>query len=148
MQRLQRPQMHFFKTLCKQLDLPELANDPRFALRADRSRNRSELIEVLSARTSQLTKAEMHERLGGIVPFGPMLTTEEIAHDPHFAARQMIVDVEVPGSAEKMRVAGVPVKMTETPGQVHSRGPKLGEHTDTELARAGLTDTEIQALLG
>ena len=45
------------------------------------------------------------------------------------------------------KVAGVPIKMTKTPGGVHRRSPLLGEDTRVQLAKAGLTDSEIQSLI-
>jgi crotonobetainyl-CoA:carnitine CoA-transferase CaiB-like acyl-CoA transferase len=58
----------------------------------------------------------------------------------------MIVDVEHPGSTTPARLAGVPVKLTETPGGIRRRGPLLGEHTDEVLAEFGFTAAEILAL--
>jgi len=57
----------------------------------------------------------------------------------------MIVDVEQPG-AGSIRIAGVPIKMTATPGGVRRRSPLLGEDTRRQLARAGLSEAEIQEL--
>ena len=84
--------------------------------------------------------------LGGRIPFGPVMNIADIEADPHFAIREMIVDVEQPGSTP-IRIAGVPIKMTETPGRVRRRSPYLGEDTRAELARIGLTDAEIQNLI-
>ena len=54
---------------------------------------------------------------------------------------------ELDEELQPIRVAGVPIKMTATPGSVHRRGPLLGEDTRRELRRAGLTEAEIQALI-
>jgi crotonobetainyl-CoA:carnitine CoA-transferase CaiB-like acyl-CoA transferase len=70
----------------------------------------------------------------------------DIACDPHFAAREMIVEVEQPGGAP-IRIAGVPIKMTVTPGSVRRRAPLLGEDTRARLLEAGLSETEVAALL-
>jgi crotonobetainyl-CoA:carnitine CoA-transferase CaiB-like acyl-CoA transferase len=70
----------------------------------------------------------------------------EIEDDPHFAAREMIVDVEQPGVGV-IKVAGVPIKMTVTPGGVHRRSPLLGEDTEQFLRGAGLSSDEIQILV-
>jgi crotonobetainyl-CoA:carnitine CoA-transferase CaiB-like acyl-CoA transferase len=85
-------------------------------------------------------------RLGGRIPFGPVMNMADIDADPHFAVRDMIVEVEQPG-ATPIRIAGVPIKMTETPGGVHRRSPLLGEDTCAQLRRAGLSDDEIQGLI-
>lgn len=136
----------FFKILCDGIGAPDLPNDPRFADQDRRSEHRRALIAVLGDLTSRFTKAQLLEALGGRIPFGPVMNIVEISADPHFAAREMIVDVEQPG-AGTIRIAGVPIKMTATPGGVRRRSPLLGEDTRRELALAGLSDAEIQDLL-
>jgi crotonobetainyl-CoA:carnitine CoA-transferase CaiB-like acyl-CoA transferase len=136
----------FFQILCEAIGAGALLADPRFAKYADRTANRHAAIEALSAYTRRLTKAELMTRLGGRIPFGPVMNIAEIENDPHFAARQMIVEVEQPGAAP-IRVAGTPVKMTLTPGGVHARAPLIGEHTRAQLKAAGLSEAEIQALI-
>jgi crotonobetainyl-CoA:carnitine CoA-transferase CaiB-like acyl-CoA transferase len=122
-----------------------LAN-PDFNTRIARTNNRHRLITELNARTSRFTKAQLTERLGGKIPFGPVMDIAEIMVDPHFAARQMIVDVEQPGAAP-IQIAGVPIKMTETPGGVMRRSPLLGEDTAALLSGLGLSEDEIQTLV-
>jgi len=58
----------------------------------------------------------------------------------------MIVAVEEPGH-EPVRIAGVPIKMTATPGSVRRRAPLLGEHTVKRLNEAGLSAEEIELLI-
>ncbi len=58
----------------------------------------------------------------------------------------MLVEVEQPGSAVPVKIAGVPVKLSETPGAVRRRAPLLGEHTDEVLAAAGYADSDILRL--
>ena len=140
------PHQSFFERLCDLIDVPALKDDKRFASPELRGRHREVLEELLAAATSCFTKAELMQRLGRQIPFGPVMQMDEIAEDPHFAARDMIVPVEQPGSARATRIAGVPVKLSETPGGIHSRGPYLGEHTEEILRRAGLTDSHIDRL--
>jgi crotonobetainyl-CoA:carnitine CoA-transferase CaiB-like acyl-CoA transferase len=136
----------FFGVLCAAIGAEDLPADPRFESRAARSENRRALIAALGEHTSRFSKTELKGRLGGAIPFGPVMNIAEIAADPHFSVREMIVEVEQ-GGAAPIRVAGVPIKMTATPGSVHRRGPLLGEDTRRELRRAGLTEAEIQALI-
>ena len=136
----------FFQILCESIGAQSISADPRFANSKSRSENRAVLITLLSAFTTRLSKAELVAKLGGKIPFGPVMNIAEIERDPHFAARQMVVEVEQPGAAP-IRIAGVPIKMTATPGGVHARAPLLGEHTRAQLKRAGLTDAEIQILI-
>jgi crotonobetainyl-CoA:carnitine CoA-transferase CaiB-like acyl-CoA transferase len=136
----------FFDTLCKQLNSETILKDPRFSTGKARSANRQALIDAVSEATRRFSKAELKTRLGGLIPFGPVMDIAEIESDPHFALRDMIVDVEQPG-ADPIRIAGVPIKMTVTPGGVRRRAPLLGEDTRARLREAGLSDPEIVALL-
>lgn len=58
----------------------------------------------------------------------------------------MLVEVEQPGSGRPVRIAGVPVKLSETPGGVRRRAPLLGEQTDEILLGAGYTAERIAGL--
>ncbi len=84
------------------------------------------------------TKAEIAEALDGRVPFGPVNTAADIYADPHVAARDMLVEVEHPGSARPVTIASTPIRMTATPGGVFRRAPLVGEDTDEILGRPGI----------
>jgi len=118
-------------------------DEPAYANARARAANREAVIARLSALTTTMTKAELQDRLGGVVPFGPVLSIGEIAHDGHFAARDMLAEIDIEGFPEPMRVAGQPIKFARTPSGVRSRGPLLGEHTDAVLRAHGITDDEI-----
>jgi crotonobetainyl-CoA:carnitine CoA-transferase CaiB-like acyl-CoA transferase len=139
-------QQSFFEVLCKALGCEDILSDPRYANPERRVENCSALIEALSAYTARYTKAELTSRLGGTIPYGPVMNIADIARDPHYAVREMIVSVEQPGDVP-IRIAGVPIKMTDTPGGVHRRAPLLGEDTRRRLSEAGLSETEIDELL-
>ncbi len=132
----------FFSLLCEQLETPALAEDPRYLSEASRSLHRHDLIAQLGLLTRMFDKAELMRRLGGRIPFGPVMDVTEICADPHFAAREMLIDVGQPGSTP-VRIAGVPIKMTVTPGGIHRRSPLLGEHRIVRLREAGLSDAQI-----
>jgi crotonobetainyl-CoA:carnitine CoA-transferase CaiB-like acyl-CoA transferase len=112
----------------------------------DRRANQDEIIAAVSEFTSRRTKKELLTHLGGQVPFAPVNDVRDIFADPHFAARDMIVPVPHPGLDHDTRVAGVAIKMTETPGRVRHRAPLLGEHTDRYLTDLGLAGAEIARL--
>jgi crotonobetainyl-CoA:carnitine CoA-transferase CaiB-like acyl-CoA transferase len=136
----------FFAILCEAIEAPELATDPCFSSTDLRTANRLALNLALNERTRRFTKAQLMGRLGGRIPFGPVMNIADIEADPHFAAREMIVDVEQPGGPP-IRVAGAPIKMTLTPGGVRRRAPYLGEDTRARLLEAGLSEREIQDLI-
>jgi len=136
----------FWAKLAIAIGRPEMATDASFATNAARVQHQQQVIDAIEAFTSVRTKEEIAVVLGGKVPFGPVYTSAEIFADKHYAVREMLVAVEQPGSATPVRIAGVPVKLSETPGAVYRRAPLLGEHTDEVLLAAGYTDSDIRRL--
>jgi crotonobetainyl-CoA:carnitine CoA-transferase CaiB-like acyl-CoA transferase len=136
-----------FKLLCQLIGQPELMDDPRFSKEALRWENHVALREAIERFTMTKTKAELKELFGGKVPFSPIYNAAEIFDDPHFTVREMLPQVEHPGSATPVCVPGIPVKLSDTPGQVRHRAPLLGEHSRSILAEVGLDATRIQALI-
>jgi len=137
------PGDEFFQILCQSLDASELATDPDFRKRKDRRANREALIRAVEKLTIRYTKAELQERLGGRIPFGPVYSMNEIALDDHFTARGMLAEIECSSIPEKVQIAGIPIKLSKTPGKVARRGPRQGEHTDEVLKEAGFSPREI-----
>lgn len=132
--------------LCNCIGREDLITDARTATTDARTANRDFVYDQLELYTTLKTKKELSDVLGGIIPFGPVYNVAEIIADPHFAAREMIVEVSHPGLDKPVRIAGVPVKMTETPGRVACRAPICGEHSDDVLREIGCTDSEITRL--
>ena len=80
------------------------------------------------------------------MPFAPVNDVRDVFANPHFAARDMVVSVPHPGLDHEVQVAGVAIKMSETPGSVRHRAPLLGEHTEQYLTSLGLGGAEIARL--
>lgn len=137
---------NFFKLMCDAIDAQPLYVDPRFHEEEGRRVNREELIAELSKYTAKYTKAELMERLGGIVPFGPVYNIDEIAADPHYAARDMLPELHIPDLPEPVSVAGIPIKLSRTPGAVRRPGPGHGANTDEILASIGYSAEQLAEL--
>jgi crotonobetainyl-CoA:carnitine CoA-transferase CaiB-like acyl-CoA transferase len=75
----------------------------------------------------------------------PVLELDEALDSELVRAREMVVELDQPGTSG-VKQLGVPVKMSRTPGGLHSPGPALGEHTREVLAAAGYTDAEVAEL--
>lgn len=133
----------FFRMLCTSLDAPEIADDPRFKDPETRRGNRLAVIRTVESLTARFSVAELQERLGGRLPFGPVYGIKDIIKDPHFAAREMLPEIECPAVPGKVRIAGIPIKLSMTPGKVARRGPRQGEHTDSVLSEAGFSAEQI-----
>lgn len=136
----------FFGILCKSLDADAVLENPIVRTKESRTENRAAAIALIDEMTRRFTKAELNERLGGKVPFGPVYQIDEIERDRHFTVREMIAEIECPPIQGKMRIAGVPIKFSDTPGSVRTRGPRQGEHTAEVLAASGLSDAEMKSL--
>lgn len=140
------PRDTFWVELVTIIGRPELATDPRFSTNNQRLAHRAETVEIVESWTRARTKAEIAEALGIRVPFGPVNTAADIYADPHMKVREMLVEVEHPGSSRAVTVASTPIRMTATPGGVTRRAPLTGEHTDAILREAGLADEAIRRL--
>jgi crotonobetainyl-CoA:carnitine CoA-transferase CaiB-like acyl-CoA transferase len=117
-----------WRTLCDLIGRPDVAADAGLATNLLRVARRREVFDVLAEWTSERTKAEILDRLGGRVPVGAVRDAAEITADPHVAARDMVIQLEHPGVDRTVGVAGQPVKFSRTPARPGRRAPLLDEH--------------------
>jgi formyl-CoA transferase/CoA:oxalate CoA-transferase len=136
-----------WQKLCAVLDTPELAADARFATNASRVTNYDALHDALAAVLARRSLDELIRSLREAdVPCGAVRSVAEALADPQIAARAMVetLDHEDIGP---LKVLGVPVKLSDTPGSVRTPPPRLGEHTHAVLAQVlGLNDDRISGL--
>jgi formyl-CoA transferase len=140
------PGDRFWVPLVALMGRTELATDPRYSTNEARVARRTEVNEIVGEWSSRHTKKELTELLGGEIPFGPVFNAADIFADPHFRARQMLVETEQPGATRLLTIAGTPVRMSETPGQIRHRAPMTGEHTTATLTDFGFTAQQIDQL--
>jgi len=77
----------------------------------------------------------------------PVLGLDEALGSELVRAREMVVEIDQPGATQPVRLVGVPVKLSRTPGDANRLpGPALGEHTAAVLRDAGYDDDAIAAL--
>lgn len=135
-----------WRELCRVLELPELAKDERFAAPAARVANRDALTACLEAKLSEHTALEWVALLNqNGIPSGPINSMDEVFADPQVRARDMYVELPHPDLGV-LKTTGVPVKLSSSPGGVHTVPPELGADTDAFLADNGFSIDEIAAL--
>lgn len=79
------------------------------------------------------------------IPFGPVNTMEEAFSDPRTVHRRMVLEVEHPWLG-KIKLLGIPVKLSETPGEIRTLPPAYGEHSLDILGELGYTNDDLTCL--
>ncbi|MCQ6279594.1 CaiB/BaiF CoA-transferase family protein [Bacillus sp. EB600] len=126
------------------IEKPEWIKNPLFIDNAKRMENievlESEIESVLVLQDNNywLTRCE---KAG--VPAGPINTFDEAMKDPHYLERGMIQEIEHPVIG-KMKTVGIPTFFSETPGEIRTPAPLLGQHTDQILSALNFSDAEIE----
>lgn len=128
---------HEWQRLAEAMERKELAEDERFRTTQDRLSNDDAANDIVREWVESKSRDEVMEILGGIVPSAPIQTAEDLFNDPHLKSRNMLVEVEHPGSAQKGVIAGSPIQFLGTPAMVQDRAPTLGEHTDEIIEELG-----------
>lgn len=132
--------------LCEVLGAPEWLEDPRFATNGGRHAHRAELAELISERLQAHTSDEWEVILNAAsIPCGPIYRVDQALEHPQVRHREMVVELEHP-SAGPIRLLGLPVKLSETPGAVRLPPPLLGQHSAEILRAIGVDDAELARL--
>ena len=133
--------------VCRAIERPQWADDERFADSSRRAANRTTLIPMLAEVFTTRTVEDWVERLSAEgVPCTSVNSIDKVVVDPQVAARDMIVDVDHP-TIGRLRMAGLPIKLSANPGSVKAPPPLLGEHSRQVLAGLGLSQERIDALV-
>ncbi len=134
--------------LCRALGITNLQDDPRYANAMARRENCQELIAILDEIFLTKTVDEWIKLLrdAGDIICTPLQTIRDLPEDPQVIANQYLVDVEHDTLGE-IKVRGLPVALSKTPGTVRPVAPEFGQHTEEVLIDvAGYTWEDIAEL--
>ena len=133
--------------VCRAIGKEEWYADERFCSANLRASNRAILIPMLA---EVFVTRTVEEWVGSLskegVPCTSVNSIDKVVREEQVAARDMIVEIEHP-TAGTIRMAGLPVKLSENPGSIRRHAPLLGEHTAEVLREIGLSGERIAALL-
>lgn len=133
-----------FIRFSKLMGRPDLFQDPRFDTPLHRNENVEELEEIIREWTSQYDTVELEQMLiDADVPAARIYTVKDICEDPHFAAREMLLEVPDPDLGS-VTLTGVVPKLGTTPGKVRWAGRDVGADSQQILRDiAGFDDQDI-----
>lgn len=124
----------YWRDFCVTLGLDELSGDPRFADIRSRARNAKDVIAILDRTFAAKPRDEWLRilRAGGDFIFAIVNSVADLPSDPQVIANDYIVEYDHP-ELGTMKVLGMPVKFSKTPGEPRGHAPELGEHTEVIL---------------
>lgn len=137
-----------FRRLCEAMGQPELADDPRFVDHLARGQNQDEIESIVAAWVAEHDAAEVDRLLNGAgVVCGPIYTIADIFEDPHFRAREMLVEHDDTELGPVVGPGIVP-KFSRTPGSIRWSGTwKEGSHNrEIYCELLGLDEKALSAL--
>jgi crotonobetainyl-CoA:carnitine CoA-transferase CaiB-like acyl-CoA transferase len=121
--------------------------DLRFADDIKRGENGALISKRMARWCAERTTQEAVDTLAAArIPAGPVLSPQQALEHPHIRAAGFMKDVDYPGLPNPAPVARVAVRLSQTPGEIVTRAPLLGEHTDLVLADLGYDCAAVAAL--
>jgi len=135
-----------FKRLMKAIDRDDLGTAPDLAHNDGRYKRVKDIDSAITVWTQARDKAEALKKLDEHdVPSGAIFSIADIAADPQYRARDMILNITT-RDGYTVDVPGIVPKLSATPGGIRSTAPRLGEDTEAVLKRAGVKPETIADL--
>ena len=142
-----------WKRMATMMGQGELGDDPRYNSHVARGERQQELDELIGEWTKRYTSLEVLEKCEEHgVPAGNMYRAPEMLDDPHFEAREAIIEREHPVH-DNFKMQNVAPKLSATPGHVDTVGPELGQHNELiygellGMSSATMSDLESRGII-
>jgi len=128
-----------YKRLMEMINRTDLATDPKLARNAGRAEHADLIDAAISAYTAQHSLDDVLTAMNAAgVPAGKSYDAADIASDPHYQARDMILNATL-ADGSVVQVPGIVPKLSKTPGQITRAAPALGQHTTEILEGLGIS---------
>lgn len=133
-----------WEKFCKAMGMEELLEDPRYATNESRGENYlTSLREIIAGKLGKMTKWEIEETLRPLnIPSGPGYTVPEAFDNEQLKVRNMVVEVD-DKQIGRIKMPGVPIKMSGIDDTPAGSAPLLGEDTKDFLTALGLDEKKI-----
>lgn len=127
-----------FRRLMEKIGRMDLASDPELQHNDGRVRHVARIDAAISTWTAERSMDEVLAALNEArIPAGKIYDAADIASDPHYQARDMLLQGTLDDGTPVI-LPGIVPKLQDTPGQVRSSAPTLGQHTDAVLEAHGI----------
>ena len=128
---------------CDAIARSDLKSDPRYSTAPARVTNRETLVPIIAALTKIKTVQDWINLLGEVgVPCGRIRTVAEACTNPQLIQRGKIIN-KTHRTAGSIKMIAQPLELSDTPVNIATTPPLLGEHTEDVLREAGYADTDI-----
>lgn len=137
-----------FARLCEAMERPELASDPRYATHTARGERQAELDALIEDWTRTKGVDELEALcIRHAIPAGKVYRAPEMLADPHFAAREAVIEVPHPEWGQ-IKMQNVFPKLSATPGAVRRPAPREVGQDNAEVygRELGLGSEELADL--
>ena len=135
---------NLWKKMCHLLDIQHIQDSPLYETNAQRVKNRSQLIPILEGIFIKNTAEywiTLFKQNG--IPIGPVYTFSELYKDEHIYDRELVQTIDHPTLGD-IKLTSTPIKLSDTPGEIYSHPPLLGEHSTEILTSLGYSKSQIE----
>ncbi len=131
---------------CRAVGRPDWERDPNFTDADARAKHRDELLRLIGETLARRPAQDWIGQLDAAgVPCTRVNRIDQAVSEDQVAAREMIVELDVP-ELGRIKVAGLPIKLSETPGRLDRHPPHLGEHTGDVLRALGYDEAQVASM--